>query len=129
MKSKILIVAGLVVGLVAGVAAFAGSPTMTTGTVAVAGTSTTCPASGSMAYRLQNVVYDFNVAGGATQTVTVAVVQSGITNQLATKTITAATDIMVAITNAPWLFQADQVRITTTGTNSCRFVMVGETSL
>ena len=127
MKSKMLIVMGLVVCLVAGVV-MAGSPAQTTGTVAVAGTSITCPASGGMAYKLQNVVYDFNAAGGATQTVTVSLVQSGITNQIATKTMTAATDIMLTITNAPWLFQTDQVRITTTGTNACRFLMVGETS-
>lgn len=59
----------------------AGSPTQVTGTVATNGTSLSVPASGSMAFKLQAVV--FNAAANTTQTV--ALVQGGITNQIGTK--------------------------------------------
>ena len=114
---------GLVAGAVvcAGVA-LAGSPVQTTGTVATNGTSITVPASGSMAYRLGAVV--FGASAGSTQTV--ALVQGGLTNQIATKAV-SATDCMLTVTNAPWLFAGEKVRITTTATNSYRAVLVGET--
>ena len=115
------------VGLLAGVClpvglAVAGSPVQTTATVATNGTAITEPASGSMAYRLETIV--FGAPAGTTQTV--ALVQSGITNQIATKAVTA-TDCMLTVTNAPWLFASEKVRITTSATNSYGVVLVGET--
>ena len=90
--------------------------------MATNGTAITVPASGSVAYRLQAVV--FGAAAGTTQTV--ALVQGGITNQIATKAV-SATDRMLTVTNAPWLFAGESVRITTTATNSYGVVLVGET--
>ena len=115
------------IGLLAGFClpvglAVAGSPVQTIATVATNGTSITVPASGSMAYRLETIV--FGAPAGTTQTV--ALVQSGITNQMATKVV-SATDCMLTVTNAPWLFAGEKVRITTTATNSFRAVLVGET--
>jgi hypothetical protein len=121
MKGRMLI--GVLAGLCLPVGlALAGSPVQTTGTVATNGTAITVPASGSMAYRLQAVV--FGASAGTTQTV--ALVQSGITNQIATKAV-SATDCMLTVTNAPWLFAGEKVRITTTAANSYRAVLVGET--
>ena len=121
---------GWLVGLLMPVAvAVAGSPALITGTVATNGTSFAVPVSAGGGYRLQNVTYGYAAAGGATQAVTVAVVQSGITNQIATKSVTAATDIMLTITNAPWLFSGDAVRITTTATNAASAVLAGETQV
>jgi len=102
--------------------ALAGTPAQITGTVATSGTSLNVPASGSVGFKLQAVV--FGAAAGTTQTV--AVVQAGITNQIATKVV-AATDRMLTVTNAPWLFSGQTVRITTTATNSYGVVLVGET--
>lgn len=114
---------GLMAGLMASAGvAVAGSPVQTTGTVATNGTAITVPASGSMAYRLGAIV--LGAPAGTTQTV--ALVQSGITNQIATKVV-SATDCMLTVTNAPWLFAGEKVRITTTATNSYRVVLVGET--
>ena len=124
MKKLIGILAGV---LVSAAVVMAGSPARVTGSVATTGTTFLVPASGSTAYRLQNVTYGYATAAGATQAVVVAVVQSGITNQIATKTVTAATDIMLTMTNAPWLFDGDGVRITTTATNAASAVLVGET--
>ena len=116
----IRVLAGLMlpVGLV-----IAGSPVQTTGTVATNGTSITVPASGSMAYKLQAVV--FGATAGTTQTV--ALVQGGITNQIGTKAV-SATDLMLSVTNMPWLFEGEAVRITTSATNSYGVVLVGETA-
>ena len=108
--------------LMAGLAA-AGSPVQTTGTVATNGTAIAVPASGSMAYRLQAVVF----GADANTTQTVALVQGGVTNQIATKVVTA-TDRMLTVTNAPWLFEGQPVRITTSATNSYGVVLVGETA-
>jgi hypothetical protein len=102
--------------------ALAGSPAQTTGTVATNGTAITVPASGGMAYRLQAVV--FGATAGTTQTV--ALVQGGITNQIGTKVVSAS-DRMLTVTNAPWLFAGERVLITTTATNSYGAVLVGET--
>ena len=114
---------GILAGLCAAVGvALAGSPAQTTGTVATAGTALAVPASGSMAYRLQAVV--FGADAGTTQTV--ALVQGGITNQIATKAV-SATDRMLSVTNAPWQFAGESVRITTSATNSYSVVLVGET--
>ena len=115
------------IGILAGLClpvglALAGSPVQSSGTVATNGTSFNVPASGSMAYRLDAIV--FGAPAGTTQTV--ALVQSGITNQIATKAV-SATDCMLTVTNAPWLFAGEKVRITTTATNSYRAVLVGET--
>ena len=49
-------------------------------------------------------------AAGTTQTV--ALVQGTITNQVGKKVV-SATDRLLVVTNAPWLFQGDGVRITT----------------
>ena len=119
MKKSIGIVAGFL-GLAA--VALAGSPAQTTGTVATNGTALTVPASGSVAYQLQAIV--FGADAGTTQTV--ALVQGSITNQIATKAV-SATDRMLTVTNAPWLFAGETVRITTTATNSYDVVLVGET--
>ena len=119
MKKMIGVVAAL---LVSTAVAMAGSPTQTTGTVATNGTSLSIPASGSMAYKLQAVVF----GADASTTQTVSLVQSGITNQIATKAV-SATDRMLSVTNAPWLFAGETVRITTTATNAYGAVLVGET--
>lgn len=118
MKMGLAVVAA---GLVAAVA-MAGSPARVTGTVATNGTSITVPASGSMAFKLQAVV--FGGAAGPTQTV--ALVQGGITNQIGTHAV-SATARMYSATNAPWLFAGEAVRITTTDTNAFGVVLVGET--
>lgn len=120
MRKAILL--GVAVVAVAGLV-LAGSPVQTTGTVATNGTSITVPASGSMAYRLQAVV--FGATAGTTQTV--ALVQGGITNQVGAKAV-AATDRMLSLTNMPWLFSGEAVRITTTATNGYSAVLVGETA-
>lgn len=120
MMRKLIGVA--VAGFLAVGAALAGSPAQTTGTVATAGTAFTVPASGSMAYRLEAIV--FGATAGTTQTV--ALVQGGITNQIGTK-IVSATDCMLTVTNAPWLFAGEKVRITTTATNAFGVVLVGVT--
>ena len=114
---------GVLTGVLVAVGgALAGSPAQTTGTVAVAGTALTVPASGGMAYKLQAVVFAADT--GTTQTV--ALVQGGITNQLATKAV-SATDRMLTVTNAPWMFSGETVRITTSATNAYGVVLVGET--
>ncbi|MCX6998254.1 MAG: hypothetical protein NTV49_14515 [Kiritimatiellaeota bacterium] len=118
MRKLIGILAGSLVWVTV---ALAGSPAQTTGTVATNGTAITVPASGSMAYRLETVV--FGADTGTTQTV--ALVQGGITNQIATKAV-SATDRMLSVTNAPWLFAGESVRITTTATNSFGVVLVGQ---
>ena len=108
-------------GLALAGAALAGSPAQVTGTVATNGVSLDVPASGGVAFKLQAVV--FGAAAGTTQTV--ALVQGGITNQIATKAV-SATDRMLTVTNAPWLFAGQTVRITTTATNGYNVVLVGE---
>jgi len=60
---------------------------------------------------------------GTTQTV--ALVQGAITNQVGTKVV-GATDRMLVLTNAPWLFAGDAVRVTTSATNAFGAVLVGE---
>ena len=117
MRKLIEVLAGFFVSVSVAVA---GSPAQTTGTVATNGTAITVPASGSVGYRLESVV--FGAEAGTTQTV--ALVQGGITNQIATKVV-SATDRMLAVTNAPWLFSGESVRITTTATNSFGVVLVG----
>ena len=119
MRKLLVILAGMVTA--AGVA-LAGSPAQTTGTVGTNGTTFAVPESGSVAYRLQAVV--FNATAGTTQTV--ALVQGGITNQIATKAV-AATDRMLAVTNAPWMFAGESVLVTTSATNAYGVVLVGET--
>ena len=75
-----------------------------------------------MAFRLEAVV--FGAAEGKTQTV--ALVQGTITNQVGVKVV-SATDRMLVVTNAPWLFQGDGVRITTSATNAFPVVGTGVT--
>lgn len=58
---------GVVVGCVAGVAAWAGSPARITGSVATNETAFAVPVSGSVGFRLQSAV--FGAAAGSTQTV------------------------------------------------------------
>ena len=119
MKRWIGVLAGMC--MVAGLAV-AGSPSQTTGTVATAGTSFAVPASGSMAYKLQAVV--FGATAGTTQTV--SLVHGSITNQIGTKAV-SATDRMLWVTNAPWTFPGERVLIATTATNAFGVVLVGET--
>ena len=119
MKKLIGVLAGVLVSVAV---ALAGSPAQTTGTVAVAGTALTVPASGGMAYKLQAVVF----GADASTTQTVSLVQSGITNQIATKAV-SATDRMLSVSNAPWLFAGETVRVTTSATNAYAVVLVGET--
>ena len=119
MKKMLVTVAA---GCVAGMAAWAGSPARIAGSVATNGTSFAVPVSGSVGFRLQHAV--FGAEAGSTQTV--ALVQGTVTNQLGRKTV-AATDRMLAVTNAPWLFEGDAVRVTTTATNAYDAVLVGET--
>lgn len=122
MKRLIELLAGLAAVATCASVALAGSPAQTTGTVATSGTAITVPASGGMAYKLQAVVFAADT--GTTQTV--ALVQGGITNQIATKTV-SATDRMLTVTNAPWLFAGETVRVTTSATNAYAVVLVGET--
>jgi hypothetical protein len=115
-----------IVGWIAGLAlpvgiAMAGSPAHVSGTVATNGVAIEVPASGGTGFRLEAVV--FGADAGTTQTV--ALVQGGITNQIATKAV-SATDRMLWVTNAPWLFAGESVRITTSATNSYGVVLVGE---
>jgi hypothetical protein len=98
------------------------SPARVVGTVATGGTSFAVPASGGMAFRLEAVV--FGAAAGSTQTV--ALVQGTITNQVGKKVV-SATDRMLVLTNAPWLFQGESVRITTTATSAFPVVCTGVT--
>ena len=112
----------LVAGCVACAVARGESPARVVGTVATNGTSFTVPASGGMAFRLEAVV--FGAAEGKTQTV--ALVQGTITNQVGVKVV-SATDRMLVVTNAPWLFQGDGVRITTSATNAFPVVGTGVT--
>ncbi len=120
MKKRLgLLMAGL---CVAGVAAWAGSPARIAGSVATTGTAFAVPVSGGVGFRLQHVV--FAAAAGTTQTV--ALVQGSVTNQIGTK-IVSATDRMLVVTNAPWLFAGDAVRVTTTATNAYNAVLTGET--
>ena len=55
-----------------------------------------------------------------------ALVQGTITNQVGVKVV-SATDRMLVLTNAPWLFQGDSVRITTSATNAFSVVGTGVT--
>ena len=59
---------------------------------------------------------------GTTQTV--ALVQGMVTNQVGRKVV-GATDRMLVLTNAPWLFQGAGVRITTTATIAFPVLAVG----
>ena len=119
---KIVMVAAVVAGMcVAWLAARAGSPARITGNVATNGTAFAVPVSGGVGFRLQHAV--FAAAAGTTQTV--ALVQGAITNQVGTKVV-GATDRMLVLTNAPWLFAGDAVRVTTTATNAFGAVLVGE---
>ena len=102
--------------------ALAGSPAKVSGTVATNGVNLTVPASGSVAFRVQAVVFD----AAADTTQTVSLVHGSITNQLGTKAV-SATDKMLTVTNAPWLFAGESVRITTTATNAYSAVVIGET--
>lgn len=52
--------------------------------------------------------------------------QGTITNQVGKKVV-SATDRMLVLTNAPWLFQGESVRITTTATNTFPVVCTGVT--
>jgi hypothetical protein len=116
------ILAVVVVGCVACLGARGESPARVVGTVATGGTSFTVPASGGVAFRLEAVV--FGAAAGSTQTV--ALVQGTITNQIAKKVV-SATDRMLVVTNAPWLFQGESVRITTTAASAFPVVCTGVT--
>lgn len=64
------------------------------------------------------------ILAGTTQTV--ALVQGTITNQVGKKVV-SATDRMLLVTNAPWLFQGELVRITTTATSAFPVVCTGVT--
>ena len=97
-------------------------PARMAGTVATNGTTFAAPASGGMAFRLESVVF----GAAAVTTQTVALVQGTITNQIAKKVV-GATDRMLVLTNAPWLFQGDGVRITTMATNAFPVVATGFT--
>ena len=119
MKKMLVMV---VVACVAGCVAWAGSPARIAGCVATNGTSFAVPVSGSVGFRLQHAVF----GAEADSTQTVALVQGTVTNQLGRKTV-AATDRMLVVTNAPWLFAGDTVRVTTTATNAYEAVLVGET--
>ena len=52
--------------------------------------------------------------------------QGTITNQVGGEVV-AATDRILVVTNAPWLFQGDSVRITTSATNAFSVVGTGVT--
>ncbi len=121
MKMKKIRV-GLVAGCVACLGARGESPARVVGTVATSGTSFAVPASGGVAFRLEAVV--FGAAAGTTQTV--AFVQGTITNQVGKKVV-SATDRMLVLTNAPWLFQGESVRITTTASSAFPVVCTGVT--
>lgn len=119
MKKMLVMV---VVASVAGMAAWGASPARIMGSVATAGTSFAVPVSGGVGFRLENAV--FGAAAATTQTV--ALVQGTVTNQIGTKVV-AATDRMLVVTNAPWLFEGDAVFVATTATNAYDAVVVGET--
>lgn len=117
---KILV---LVVAVVAACATALGeSPARVAGTVATSGSSFAVPASGGMAFRPEVVV--FGAAAGTTQTV--SLVQGSITNQVGMKVV-SATDRTLVLTNAPWLFQGESLRVTTTATNGFPVVCTGVT--
>jgi hypothetical protein len=128
MKAKRVIgwLAGM---LLPAVVAMAGSPAQVTGTVAVAGSNLTVPASGSVAFKLEAIVFDradASAGGWALTTQTVSLVHGPYTNQLTTKAVTA-TDGLLLVTNAPWQFAGDKVRITTTATNAAGVKLIGVT--
>ena len=66
------------------------------------------------------------VAPSVLSTPWVALVQGTITNQVG-RQVVGATDRMLVVTNAPWLFQGDGVRITTSATNALSVVCTGVT--
>ena len=122
MKRLLKMLAGLLGAVACAGVALAGSPVHVVGTSATTGvTVVSAPASGSMGFKLQNVV--FGAFLDTTQVV--SVVQGTITNQLATKAI-AATDRMLAVSNAPWRFAGDSIRVTQPATNSYSILFVGE---
>ena len=59
---------------------------------------------------------------GTTQTV--AFVQGMVANRVGRKVV-GATDRMLVLTNAPWLFQGAGLRITTTATNAFPVLAMG----
>ena len=126
-ERRIVSYAALVVGMLAFAGSlWAGSPAQVAGSVPTNGAAFTVPASGSMAYKLQAVV--FSAGAVSTSAVhTVSLVQGSLTNQIGTKTV-AATDCMLTVSNAPWQFAGDKVRITTTATTNYTVVLVGETA-
>ncbi len=65
------------------------------------------------------------LGAAAESTQTVALVQGTITNQIAKKVV-SATDRMMVLTNAPWLFQGEFVRITTTAASAFPVVCTGD---
>ena len=68
------------------------------------------------------------VAPSVLSTPWVALVQGTITNQVGKKVV-SATDRMLVVTNAPWLFQGELVRITTTATSAFPAVCTGVTAM
>ena len=101
---KKLVVTVIVLVCVACAVARGESPARVVGTVATNGTS-------------------FTVAG---TTQTVSLVQGSITNRVGVKVV-SATSRMLVLTNAPWLFQGESVRITTTATSAFPVVCTGVT--
>ena len=66
------------------------------------------------------------VAPSVLSTPRVALVQGTVTNQVG-RQVVGAPDRMLVVTNAPWLFQGDGVRITTSATNALSVVCTGVT--
>ena len=106
--------------------AWAGSPARVTGSVATNGTGTAfaVPVSGGVGFRLQSVL--LNATVGTTQTV--SIVCGNVTNTCGAKVI-ASGDKQLVVTNAPWLFAGDSVRVAPSAGQVTTFpaVLVGET--
>ena len=119
MKKIVGMVAGF--GVLAAVA-MAGSPAQITGTVAAAGTSLDVPASVGTGFKLQAV--QFSAANATVHTVKVVVASGAITNYLGVKTVsaTALYGRMLVVTNSPWLFAGDKVRLSAVGSQIPRYM-------
>jgi len=107
--------------------AFAGSPARSTVSVAAGTTNSVGTGSWTLSYgagigfRTESVVMP--ATAGTTQTV--YFVFSGVTNSMGTKAV-AASDYLLPLTNAPWLFDGDGVVISTTATNGYTGQVIGE---
>ena len=119
MKAFTTIVALVIVSAVLALA----GPAQRVCTVPTAGTNLAIPASGSMAFQLQAVIF----AAEAATTQTVSVVHTGaITNQLATHVV-SATSRMLTVTNCPWLFSGETIRIVPSSGATNSALLVGVT--